>query len=86
MRTNFPFKYYRHGLSTSLRVNSPFGHKLLHTCAWFGSISTLNLLLRRGADPRRKNFRHNTPLHLAAFRGHTACLKVNKIYRELSKA
>ena len=67
---------YRHGLSSSLKVKSPFGHTLLHTCAWFGSISTLNLLLKRGADPRKRNFRYNTPLHLAAFRGHTLCLKV----------
>lgn len=47
----------------------------MHTCAWFGSHACLSLLMRNGLSVEDKNEQGQSPLHLAASRGHVLCLQ-----------
>ena len=48
---------------------------LLHTCAWFGTLAPMLVLIKNGAHHSRANRTRHTPLHLAAIKGHFSCTK-----------
>ena len=50
------------------------GHRtsLLYSAARLGNLPAVNLLVAAGADPNVRPYRGNSPLLVAAFRGHTA--------------
>ena len=67
--------FLRYRLSSCLDLASAgSGQTLLHTCAWFGTLAPMNLLLEHGCDPSKPNNREQAPLHLAALQGHRACV------------
>ena len=67
--------FLRFRLSSCLDLASlSSGQTLLHTCAWFGTLAPMNLLLEHGCDPSKPNNREQSPLHLAALQGHRACV------------
>jgi ankyrin repeat protein len=67
--------FLRYRLSARLELaSSTSGQTLLHTCAWFGTLAPMNLLLDHGCDPLKLNHREQSPLHFAALKGHRACV------------
>ncbi|MBY0353216.1 ankyrin repeat domain-containing protein [Candidatus Babeliales bacterium] len=51
------------------------GNTPLHFAAAFGHADIVNLLLMHGADATQVNHKHSTPLHLAALKQQTPCIK-----------
>ncbi|KAJ7385762.1 Transient receptor putative cation channel sub A member 1 [Desmophyllum pertusum] len=52
------------------------GFALIHVAARFNGLSTVGVLLQRGADPSAKGKKGSTPLHFAARRGNDAVVKI----------
>ncbi|SCA64371.1 hypothetical protein AB751O23_BF_00020 [Chlamydiales bacterium SCGC AB-751-O23] len=50
------------------------GNNLLHLCSENDSPKIMELLLKRGLDPREKNILGNTPLHTATLNNHMGCM------------
>jgi hypothetical protein len=59
-------KYFlRFGLSSTMKVLTDNQQTLSHVCAWFGTPSTMSLLVKTGAKVNDMNARGHAPLHLA---------------------
>ncbi|KAL3698172.1 hypothetical protein R1sor_012248 [Riccia sorocarpa] len=52
------------------------GDTALIQAAWYGYAEICKLLLREGADVLTRSSTRETPLYIAAFRGHSAALEV----------
>ena len=67
--------FLRYRLTARLELaTSTSGQTLLHTCAWFGTLAPMAMLLDHGCDPSKLNDRQQSPLHLASLQGHRACV------------
>ena len=68
-------KYFlRYGIRSAQMLNEA-NQSLIHTCAYFGSPMTMNLLIRNGFPFEERNVKGKLPLHLAAFQGNEICLQ-----------
>ena len=68
-------KYFlRYGIRSAQMFNEA-NQSLIHTCAYFGSPLTMNLLIRNGFPFEERNVKGKIPLHLAAFQGNEICLQ-----------
>ena len=69
-------KYYlSYGFQAVSKVVTTTKQSLMHTCAWFGSYSTLSLLIRNGVSTEEPNGKGQLPLHLASIKGNYICIQ-----------
>ena len=75
--------FTRYGNSI-LKTLTPSRQSLVHTCAWFGTLAPLVMLIGHGCNVNVENARQHQPLHLAVLRGHyTSALALIKAGADL---
>ncbi len=75
------------GENSKKEINTPVGKlglTLLHLAAVFGQVEISRWLLQNGAKPQKKeNFSGKTPLHLAAYYGHSDLIQLLQAHTKL---